>query len=156
MPKEDFQLSRLADYNPKVTLKPNFYVPPHPLVLLTVPYGLFLVFTAWLAPSLLSDLIPLGALARYLGFNFNGLMALLSLFAGTLHIVVEPLWALYLAGRYHLNPQTGLLWAGNAFVYGIFGLWPLVFPGYFEEIEDQYCSFSPCVVTFSSKKYQSY
>ena len=152
--QQDFPLHRAFDYNPQVTLKPNFYVPPHPLVILTVPYGLFLVFTAWLAPSLLSDLIPLGALARYLGLNFNGLMALLSLFAGTLHLL-EPIWALYLAGKYGLNPKVSLLWAGNAFAFGIFGLWPLVFPEYFEDIEDQYCAFSPCLVTFSSKKYQS-
>ena len=84
-------MSRNFDYNPNVQLKPNFYVPPHPLVVLTVPYGLFLVFTAWLAPDLLSDLIPLGGLAWYLGKNFNGLMAILSIFAGTLHIL-EPFW----------------------------------------------------------------
>lgn len=128
----------------------TFYVPPHPLLIIPIPYGLFLVFAAWLDTSLIPETWPLGALAVYLGKNYNGLIALLAIFAGIVH-VLESFWALYLSAQNGFTRRTTILWWFNGLAYGIFGLWPLVFPDFFNEID--YCSFSPCV-NFKSTKYQ--
>jgi len=145
----------------KIQLAPDFFVPPHPISIVIVPYGLFMVFAAWLSPDLIPQTWPLGALAYYLGINYNGLVAFLSIGAGILHLI-EPIWALYIAGTYGLNLTTSVLWAFSGLVFGIFGLWPLVFPEFFFSVKDQYCQYSPkstalyspCSLKFSSQKYK--
>jgi len=138
---------------PKIQFPPDFYVPPHPIAVATIPYGLFLVFAAWLAPQLIPQTWPLGGLAYYLGINYNGLVAFLSIFAGIVHLL-DPIWVLYLAGTYGLDLATGVLWAINAFGFGIFGIWPLVFPDFWDSVKNQYCEYSPCDLKFQSKKYK--
>ena len=81
--------------------------------------------------------------------------------AGILHLI-EPIWALYIAGTYGLNLTTSVLWAFSGLIFGIFGLWPLVFPEFFFSVKDQYCQYSPkstalyspCSVKLSSQKYK--
>ena len=149
--KIDLMLPRLSS---KVQLEADFFVPPNPLFVVAIPYGLFIVFAAWLSPELIPQTWPLGALAYYLGTNYNGLVAVISIIAGILHLI-EPIWALYLAGTYGLNLSTSVMWAFSGLVYGIFGLWPLVFPDFFFQIKDQYCKYSPCSLKLSSQKYKT-
>ena len=68
-----------ASKESKVQLQPDYFVPPHPISIVTIPYGLFLVFAAWLDPELIPQDWPLGALAYYLGINYNGLVAFMSI-----------------------------------------------------------------------------
>ena len=48
----------------------SFYVIPHPIFWLTVPYGLLLCFASALFPSSIPDYLPLGPLARYDHYPF--------------------------------------------------------------------------------------
>ena len=64
----------------------NFYVPPHPIVIVAIPYGLLLTFLAAFSPASIPSTAPLGLLAAYLGTNFNFWMVLLSILAGSMHI----------------------------------------------------------------------
>ena len=148
--KKDLMVRRRSS---KFRLDADFFVPPHPLSMVAIPYGLFMVFAAWLSPEVIPQTWPLGALAYYLGTNYNGLVAFLSIIAGVLHLI-EPIWALYLAGTYGLSLRTSVMWAFSGLVYGIFGLWPLVFPDFFFRIKDQYCKYSPCTLKLSSQKYK--
>ena len=62
-------LKRLSsqEINKRTAIDANFYVFPNPIAIFLVPYGLYLVFYAWLSPSTIPSTIPLGTIAQYLG-----------------------------------------------------------------------------------------
>lgn len=130
---------------------PTFFIPPHPLSIATIPYGLFLVFAAWLDTSLIPESLPLGALAIYLGNHYNGLIGLIAVVAGLIH-VLESIAALYLSAINGFTLKTSLLWWLNGLFFGIFGLWPLVFNDFFEDVKDEYCAYSPCQLNINYKR----
>jgi hypothetical protein len=121
----------------------QFYIPPHPIAILTIPYGLLLTFSSWLYPQNIPSTAPLGDLAKYLGDNYNGLMAIIAVIAGLIHLA-DSVWAVYLANQHKLTSTVTFFWALNGLGFGIFGIWPLVFPDYFHQVQDQYCAVSPC------------
>ena len=55
------------EINKRKEIDTNFYVFPNPIAVFLVPYGLYLVFYAWLSPSTIPSTIPLGTIAQYLG-----------------------------------------------------------------------------------------
>ena len=55
------------EINKRTEIDANFYVFPNPIAIFLVPYGLYLVFYAWLSPSTIPSTIPLGTIAQYLG-----------------------------------------------------------------------------------------
>ena len=57
---------------------------PNPIAVFLVPYGLYLVFYAWLSPSTIPSTIPLGTIAQYLGTNQRCLKKI-----GPVHNVVK-------------------------------------------------------------------
>ena len=116
----------------------DFYIPPHPVVALLIPYGLLLTISSALFPQNIPSFFPLGDLARYLGETYPTFMKLLAIFAASLHIA-EPFWAATLAYRYELLSRQMVLWILNAFFFGIFALWPLVFYDVFLENASTYC-----------------
>lgn len=133
-----------GEVSERLRLASDYYVPPHPLIALGVPYGLVLTFSAWLFPDNIPTFVPLGGLAKYLGLNFNLLMGVLSVFAAFTH-VAEPIYALYLANSYGFTQTTTALWFLNGVGFGIFALWPLFFPDYFMRVQQDYCAVSPCL-----------
>ena len=118
----------------------NFYVVPHPIFWLTVPYGLLLTFASALFPTSIPAYLPLGPLATWLGQNYPELMQVLSLGAATLHVVVEPFWALKLCFEKGIRLRETVLWFISTFIYGIFAVWPLAFQDFYLANEAAWCS----------------
>jgi len=118
----------------------SFYVVPHPIFWLTVPYGLLLCFASALFPTSIPDTIPLGSLARWLGLNYPDLMNKLSLGAAALHVAIEPFYALKLCIEKGIGLRDTILWYISTFIWGVFALWPLAFQDFYLANEATWCS----------------
>ena len=118
---------------------PNFYVAPHPIIAILIPYGLLLSFSSALFSDNIPSFVPLGELAKYLGNEYPTLMQSLALFAASIH-VAYPFYILKLAVQYELMLKQTSLWAFNGLFFGIFAIWPIIFYDFYLENETKYCS----------------
>ena len=118
---------------------PDFFVFPHPLIVLLIPYGLLLTFSSALFPDNIPSFVPFGELAKYLGHEYPSLMQFLSLFAATVH-VAYPFYIIKLALEYQFMFKQTLLWVVNGFFFGIFSIWPLIFYDFYLENRTTYCN----------------
>ena len=118
---------------------PDFFVPPHPLIALLIPYGLLLTFSSALFPDNIPPFIPLGELAKYLGNEYSSLMQFVALFAATVH-VAYPFYIITLSLKYQFMFKQTLLWVVNGFFFGIFSIWPLIFYDFYLENKTTYCN----------------
>ena len=119
--------------------EPDFFLPPHPVISLLIPYGLLLTFSSALYPDNIPSFVPLGDLAKYLGNEYPTLMQSLALFAATIH-VAYPFYILKLSVQYELMLRETILWALNGFFFGIFAIWPLLFYDFYLENRTKYCA----------------
>lgn len=118
---------------------PDFFVPPHPVIAILIPYGLLLTFSSALIPENIPSYLPLGELAKYLGNEYPTLMQFLALFAASIH-VAYPFYILKLAVQYELMLKQTLLWSLNGLLFGIFAIWPLLFYDFYLENRTEYCN----------------
>ena len=118
---------------------PHFFIPPHPIVAILIPYGLLLTFSAALFPQNIPTFVPLGELAKYLGETYPIMMQLLALFAAVVH-VSYPFYIIKLSTEFKILPKQTFLWALNGLFFGIFAIWPLVFYDFFLENATTYCN----------------
>ena len=118
----------------------EFFVVPHPLILVGIPYGIFLTFLSALFPTSIPSFLPLGPLATWLGLTFPALMNFLSIFVIVTHLG-EPFYVLHLVHKKGIRRRQALLWVASAVFYGIFGAWPLYFQDFYQSAgQDIYCN----------------
>ena len=105
-------------------------------IAIPVAYGLYLVFFAWLAPNSIPSSIPFGDFVKTFGKNNHDVVAGFSIFAIIAHSM-EALYAIYLSrNRYKIKPYKVFLWFLNGLLFGIFALWPLIFPKMYFKIRN--------------------
>ena len=123
-----------------IDLNPGFFVPPHLVALVLVPYGLYLLFSSYLCPlTCLPSWLPLASMASFLGTQFKLAMGLIILVTMAWH-AKDAVLAWHLANNiYHLSPPTVAVWILSVVFFGIFGYWPLAFPDIFFSVSDTYC-----------------
>ena len=68
------------------------------------------------------------------------MMQALSLGAATLHVAIEPAYALKLCIEKGIRMRETALWMLNAFIWGIFAIWPLAFQDFYLANEEAWCS----------------
>ena len=117
----------------------DFFVAPHPVIALLIPYGLLLTFSSALFPENIPSFVPLGDLAKYLGNEYPTLMQSLALFAATIH-VAYPFYVLKLAVQYELMLKQTFLWSLNGLFFGSFAIWPLLFYDFYLANMNKYCN----------------
>ena len=103
------------------------------------------MFFAWLAPNSIPSSIPIGDFVKTFGKNNHDVVAGFSIFAIIAHSI-EALYAIYLSrNRYKIKPYKVFLWFLNGLLFGIFALWPLIFPKMYFKIRNWiYELFSKC------------
>ncbi|KAL8574214.1 hypothetical protein ACOMHN_066397 [Nucella lapillus] len=101
----------------------NYFVFPHPVCMVVVPFGIFMMFTATFSPDSAVSFFPwpVRDFVQYMGRSHHSVCISLCVFAAVAHCV-EAAYAGKVCQDKHLSPTATAKWSFMTFLFGITSL----------------------------------